>query len=98
MLGAIVAEQLRGGGHDVVAVTERRDLRGLADADLFAWAQRDERALVTYNREDYLALDRAYRDQGRAHHGIVILHPRRFPHGAALMGALVGSLAAFLSG
>lgn len=72
-------------------------LRGLPDPELFDRAQRDRQTLVTYNREDFLALDRAYRDQGRDHHGLVILHPRRFPQGAATTGALIASLSAFIS-
>lgn len=48
-------------------------------------------AIVTYNREDYLALDRRYRDEGRAHHGVVILHPRRFPQRGATIGALIAA-------
>ncbi len=70
-------------------------LRGLADPDLFDYAQQDGRAIVTYNREDFLALDRAYQTHGREHHGIVILNPRRFPQGGATTGALIAALAAF---
>jgi Domain of unknown function (DUF5615) len=97
MLSASIAEQLRKRSYDAAAVEESPALRGLADPDLFDQAQRDRQTLVTYNREDFLALDRAYRDQGRNHHGLVILHPRRFPQGAATTGALVASLATFAS-
>lgn len=96
MLSAVIAQQLRGRGHDVCAVTERPELRGLPDSDLFEHVQRERRALVTYNREDYLALDRRYRSEGRDHHGIVILHPRRFPQGGDSAGALVTSIDALL--
>lgn len=97
MLAARIAEQLRGRGrgHDVVAVDENHHLRGLADPDLFDYAQQDGRAIVTYNREDFLALEREYRAREREHHGIVILHPRRFPQGLATTGALIAALAAF---
>ncbi|HWX44501.1 MAG TPA: DUF5615 family PIN-like protein [Solirubrobacteraceae bacterium] len=81
--------------HDVAAVDENHHLRGLADPDLFDYAQQHGRAIVTYNREDFLALDREYQSHGRAHHGIVILHPRRFPQGAATIGPLIAALAAF---
>lgn len=97
MLSARIAEQLRKRSHDAAAVEEIPTLRGLADPDLFDQAQREGRILVTYNREDFLALDRAYRDQGRGHHGLVILHPRRFPQGAATTGALIAALDAFIS-
>jgi hypothetical protein len=95
MLSARIAEQLRRRGGDVVAVDESYELRGLADPDLFDQAQRNGRTVVTYNREDFLALDRGYRSTGRDHHGIVVLHPRRFPQGAATIGALVAALETF---
>jgi hypothetical protein len=98
MLSAAIAEQIRERGHDALAVDETAELRGLPDPDLFAQAQEQERAIVTYNREDFLALDREYRSRQREHHGIVILHPRRFPQGAASVGALVTALSIFVAG
>lgn len=92
MISAVVAEQLRGRSRDVEAVSERGELRGLTDQDLFGYAQTAERAVVTYNRDDFLELDRRYRSENRQHHGIVILNPRRFPQGPVSTGALVISL------
>ena len=92
MLSAVVVEQLRARERDVEAVIERRELRGLTDRDLFEYAQAAERSLVTYNRDDFLELDRLYRGENRPHYGIVILNPRRFPQGPASIGALVTSL------
>jgi len=97
MLSADIAEQLCKRGHDATAVEESPTVRGLADPDLFDQAQQDGRTLVTYNREDFLALDRTYRNQGRDHHGLVILHPRRFPQGAGTTGALIAALDTFIS-
>ncbi len=92
MVSSVVAEQLRARNRDVEAVNERRELRGLADAEVFEYAQSVERSLVTYNWDDFLELDRSYRSQGRAHTGIIILNPRRFPQGASSIGPLVASL------
>jgi len=92
MISGVVAEQLRGRDRDVEAVSERRELRGLADQDLFEYAQATERSVVTYNRDDFLELDRRFRSQGRGHSGIVILNPRRFPQGPVSIGPLVKSL------
>ncbi len=92
MISAVVAEQLRARDQDVEAVIERRELRGLTDRDLFEYAQAAERSLVTYNRDDFLELDRLYLGENRPHCGIVILNPRRFPQGAASIGPLVTSL------
>jgi hypothetical protein len=97
MLSARIAVQLCSRGHDVEAVEAITRLRGLSDPDLFQEAQGDERAIVTYNREDFLAPDREYRSRGSEHHGIVILHPRRFPQGHASSPALTLALAALLS-
>jgi predicted nuclease of predicted toxin-antitoxin system len=97
MLSAVIAEQLRIRNHDVAAVDERSDLRGVADIELFERAQLEERSIVTYDRDDFLALDRRYRDGGRDHHGIVILSTRRFPQGASIVGAIVASLDALLT-
>ena len=63
---AVVAEMLRVRGRDVEAVSERRDLRGLPDQELFEYAQETERAVVTYNRDDFLELDRRYRARAAA--------------------------------
>lgn len=97
MLPAAIAEQLRHRRHDVVAVAEHPELRGLPDPELFEHCGLELRAIVTYNRDDYLELDRQYRSQERNHNGVVILNPRRFPQGAATIGALIGSLETFLS-
>jgi predicted nuclease of predicted toxin-antitoxin system len=65
MVFAVVAEQLRARGRDVEAVSERRELRGLIDEELFEYAQEAERAVVAYNRDDFLELDRRYRGRDR---------------------------------
>ena len=75
-----VAERLRKQGHDVIAATADPSLRGLSDPDLFEVAQEQQRALVTYNRADFEAIIRDYAAVGREHHGLVIVHPVRFPN------------------
>ncbi len=92
MISAVVAEQLRVRERDVETATEQRELRGLSDEEVFRYAQAAERSVVTYNRDDFLELDRRFRGQGRNHCGIVILNPRRSPQGPASIGPLVESL------
>ncbi len=92
MISAQVAEQLRARNRDVEAVSALRELRGLSDLDLFEFAQTAGRAVVTYNRDDFLELDRQFRSHAREHHGIVILHPRRYPQGARSIGPLTLAL------
>lgn len=74
-----VAERLRERGHDVVAATAESTLRGMSDPDLFAAAQTQGRAVVTYNRIDFEPLILEYAQSGREHNGLVIVHPKRFP-------------------
>ena len=74
-----IAERLRDRGHDVTAVTDDPSLRGLSDSDLFEVAQQQGRALVTYNRVDFEPMVREFAQINREHHGLVIVHPTRFP-------------------
>jgi hypothetical protein len=89
-----VAERVRDRGHDVTAATDDPSLRGLSDPDLFEVAQQQGRALVTYNRVDFEPIVREYAETNRAHHGLVIVHPTRFPSRefARLAAALEGLL------
>lgn len=74
-----VAERLRKQGHDAIAATDEPALRGLSDPDLFEIAQAQGRAVVTYNRTDFEAIVHECAEAGRRHHGLVIVHPTRFP-------------------
>ena len=87
-----VAERLREKGHDVAATAAQAALRGLSDFDLFEVAQTQERAVATYNRPDFEALARDYAEAGREHHGLLLIHPHRFPSNelTRLVEALVG--------
>jgi predicted nuclease of predicted toxin-antitoxin system len=95
-LPRVIAEQLRARSYDVIAVTERSDLRGLPDPELFQCAQVEERAIATYNVDDFLDLDRLYQTSERSHAGIVLLSSRRFPRKS--VGPLVSALERFLAG
>lgn len=89
-----VAERLRNRGHDVAAATDDPALRGLRDPDLFEVAQQQGRALVTYNRVDFEPIIRESAHLNRDHHGLVLVHPTRFPSWefARLAAALEGLL------
>lgn len=47
-----IAEQLRGRGHDVLAVAADPALRAMTDAELLAWAAERSRRIVTENVKD----------------------------------------------
>jgi hypothetical protein len=74
-----VADRLRAKDCDAIAVAAEAALRGLSDPDVFEIAQAQGRAVVTYNRADFEAINLEYVEAGRQHHGLVIVHPVRFP-------------------
>jgi predicted nuclease of predicted toxin-antitoxin system len=93
MWPAVIAEQLRLRGYDVVAVSERLDLRTKSDEVIFHSAQIESRAVVTENAADYrrLALQRSH--LGQQHAGIILTSNRRFPrHDNRTIGRLVAGL------
>ena len=71
-----IAADLRGRGHDVVAVTEEQELRGLPDAELFEHARSHEYILVTQDYADFTQLVREAAIV-EAHHPAVVFVPAR---------------------
>jgi hypothetical protein len=76
-----IAGQLRDRGHEVQAVTGRPELRALADSDIFALAQQEQRAVVTENIADFSVIASDYDQRGQAHHGLVLVVPGSYPRG-----------------
>lgn len=92
-----IAEQLRGRGHDVVAVAEQPALRGAPDREVFAIAQGQGRALVT-DDVGFREIDSSCRARGETHRGIIFTSNKRFPRGhSRTVGQLVRALDRFLS-
>lgn len=79
MYTAVIAQQLRARGHDADAVVERAELRALADPDLFALAQTEQRCVVTENIPDFVVIANDYDRRGQAHHGLALVPPDRYP-------------------
>ena len=97
MYPASVAEALRELGHDVSALQERGDLRGLDDPELFEAAQRERRAVVTENVRHYAPLVAGRLANDESHYGLVFTSARSFPrHRDAFVGAMVRALNGFL--
>lgn len=75
MVTAVIAEQLRDAGHDVIAIVERRELSGLSDADVLTCAMVEGRVVVTLNIRDFVPLERDWNSQvhaqPRTHAGIL---------------------------
>jgi len=98
MFPAWIAESLRALGHDVIAASDRAELRGLPDHDLFDVAERQARAVVTENVRDFRLLARDAIATGRVHHGLVLTTNRRFSRAnQSGLRALRDALAAFLA-
>jgi len=89
----VIAEQLRARGHDADAVVERAERRGLADTDIFALAQAEQRTVVTENIPDFSVIADAYDQRGQVHHGLVLVDRGRYPRGSpGTIGHMVTAL------
>jgi hypothetical protein len=91
-----IAAGLRKRGHDVDSASERQELRGLADRELWAVATAEKRALVTENVADFMPLVREAAAASAKHFGVVFTSPRSLPRGPETIGLYVGLLARFL--
>lgn len=89
---ARLAERLRALGCDAVAVQERPDLRGCADAELLRRMRAEGRAIVTEDRGDFGRLLKRRHDDLGDHGGLVLVVPGRFPHTPAGLAALATAL------
>jgi hypothetical protein len=90
-----VAEELRGRGHDVIAVTEDHELRGLPDAELFAHARSTGYAIVTQDYGDFVALVRAAAIDDVEHFGVMFV-PKRLWSSLRDLDGLTDALERFL--
>lgn len=86
-----IARQLRARGHDVVAVGERRELRGRPDRVHFASLPHEQRAIVTRDLGDFRPLVADALRRGQSTYGLVCV-PRRFPLSRDGIGRLVNAL------
>lgn len=93
----VIAEQLRAHGHDVIAVTERSDLVGLKDVELFRLMAAERRAIVTENWGDFQRELRNAAVTGTTHYGVVFTSRRQLPRGKQTIGLYVRVLDDFLT-
>jgi hypothetical protein len=84
-----IAEELRVRGHDTVSAAELDEVRGSSDRDVWNRAIADERALVTENVADYMALVREFAGTNERHFGVIFTSPRSLPRGLGTIGAFV---------
>jgi hypothetical protein len=69
----VIADKLREGGHDVLALDERRDLEGIDDSEVLAMAAEEQRIVVTFNIRDFAPLLRQSAEEGRPHAGCILI-------------------------
>lgn len=81
MISAIVAEQLRARGHDVVAVQDGglEHLRGVDDCLVMDHAAETCRAVVTDNIPDFVRCHQLRVDRDRPHFGLLLFTNDTFP-------------------
>jgi hypothetical protein len=87
-----IAETLRERGHDVVAASEKPELRGLGDRELLSVTQAEQRALLTENVSDFMPLVHELAARNEDHWGFVFSSPTSLPRGTGTIGLFVEAL------
>lgn len=67
----LLAELLRQQGYDAIS-TQEVELFHTSDEEQLVFAAAQDRAILTFNRDDFSVLFDAWREQGRDHAGIII--------------------------
>ena len=87
-LNPTIAGAGRALGVDVVSAHES-GARGLTDEEQLARAAADGRCVVTFNRNDFIAVTRQAYDKGRPHCGVLIVSPQfRYSRHGVIANAL----------
>jgi predicted nuclease of predicted toxin-antitoxin system len=96
MLSAVIAEQLRVRGHDVVAINRHPQHEALSDSEVLDLARAEHRAIVTNNLVDFRVLHHeAITPGGPGHLGMVFMAGNHRRTNAGL-GRIVAALEAKL--
>ncbi|MGO8956433.1 MAG: DUF5615 family PIN-like protein [Streptosporangiaceae bacterium] len=96
MFSDAIAQQLRGKGHDVIAVVADAGLVSLSDTQILGHAASCGRVLVSANIKDFVPLDGQWRAAGQSHAGLILVSTKTFPQDRGFVGAIAGALAALL--
>jgi len=91
-----IAAELRGLGHDVLAVADRPDLRSKSDEEIFAWTSAQKRWLLTENVKDFRPVLLRALQAGQPGAGILFTSSRVFPRSRKNPGPMIRALHAWL--
>jgi len=91
-----VASALRDRGYDVIAVTERQDLRRRMDIAILVAAAEAGRVVVTEDAKDFMPIGLRRLPSRQPHWGIVLVSPHAFPRSRNGFGLLIRALDALL--
>ena len=97
MFSPAIAAELRGFGHDVIAVADRPDLRSKSDEEIFAWASTEKRWLLTENVKDFRPIMLRALQAGPPGCGPLFTSSRAFPRSRKNPGPLIKTLHACLT-
>ena len=92
-----IARELRGRGHDVLAVSERAGLVSRSDRLLFAAMAAEQRAITTADVGDFRPLVVEAAARGTDHYGLLCISRRRYPRSRQTTGRLVAALDQFMA-
>ena len=97
MHAPLVAAVLRQRGHDVLAVADDAELRGLSDEELFQRASRAGRRIVTENVKDFRPLRLRAEESGERGASVLFTSSRTVPRSRRNPGPLIDALDAWLT-
>ena len=92
-----ISSHLRELGHDVSAVLERQELRGLPDGELARTMQSERCVLLTENVADFAPIANRLAASGEDHWGFIFTSRNSMPRGSGTIGMYVEALHALLS-
>jgi hypothetical protein len=95
MFAPSIAVELRRLGHDVIAVAAEPELRSMTDIEIYGWASRERRRIVTENVKDFRRL--LMQDAELTGPGLLFTSARTFPRSRRAPGSLIASLESWLS-
>ena len=87
-----IGTPLRRRRHDVLALQDDPALWGLSDEEVLELARSESRIVVTCNGVDFMAIARAWADEGRPHAGILVLWGQRTNAFGAIIAAVEDAL------